>query len=360
MAACTVRDPGDSTSTGDPSTGPATNSSPTVPTTGGDATTSADPTTTDATVTTGATEPMPGTIGTSLSGTSTGDVEMTVAMSDATTEPVSTTDTTATTDTTDTTEGETGVGECEINADCASKACLEFRDHDPDAVCVAGPGGGRTRFPGTVLDLTTGEPVPATDVKVIGLLDALIDPMGAQGVVVGTADAAGVVDMTSDAPVVEGIGVAAVVGGGPLFTTCTGVASPTNGQYGPMSDRHDIWAVPSATLTAWTGFLMKEPALAADLPLGEKGGTLGVVRDDTGTPIAGAVVESVNPDSKAKIRYLADDLKGFNSVATGGSGIFVVLAPALAEQFEVVGAPEARGTAGSANQAIFVMALDLP
>jgi len=100
---------------------------------------------------------------------------------------------------------------CVVNSDCASQACLELRDHDPEATCVEGPAGGNTRFPGTLLDFVTGAPLPATDVKIIGVLSALVDAADAPGVVVGTSDAAGIVDMTSASPVSEGIGVVAVL-----------------------------------------------------------------------------------------------------------------------------------------------------
>ncbi len=249
---------------------------------------------------------------------------------------------------------------CFINSDCPTNACLEFRDHDPAAMCVDGPPGGNTRFPGTVLDFTTGAPLPATKVKFIGVLSALTDPQNATPVVAGTSDASGRIDVTSDAPVNEGIGMVAVIGGGPLFLTITGVAAPMAGVYGPMSSNHDLWAVPAATLSEWSGFLMKDPLLADDLPLGVEGGCLGLVRDASGQPLAGQVVQPVNPGSTAQVRYLDADGDGFNAEQTAASGVFVVLGPGLAEKFEVAGSPMTTASAGSAEDAIFVMVLDLP
>lgn len=251
-------------------------------------------------------------------------------------------------------------GECRDNSDCPSNACLEFRDHDPNAACVEGPPGGNTRFPGTLVNFVTGAPLPATDVKFIGALDGLLDPEGATPVLAGTSDAAGRVDVTSESPLKEGIGVVAVVGGGPMVTTITGAATASGGQYGPMSFAHDFWAVPTATLAAWSALLMQEPALAADLPLGEEGGALGIVRDASGQPVAGAVVQSQKADTDAEIRYLGEDQQSFNTDATASSGVFVLLRPGLAENFTVAGEPEAVGTAASALNAIFVMTLDLP
>jgi len=84
------------------------------------------------------------------------------------------------------------------------------------------------------------------------------------------------------------------------------------------------------------------------------------VRDNTGAPVADAVVQSVKADSMAKIRYLAGDGNSFGVNATASSGVFVVLDAGLAERFEVAGAPAATETAGSAQDVIFVISLDLP
>jgi hypothetical protein len=276
------------------------------------------------------------------------------------TDSIGATDATGAMDSTGTTGGTGVMGECAVNADCASEACLEFRDLDPDALCVEGPGGGRTRFPGTVVNFVTGAPLPATDVKILGALDALLDPVDAAGVVAGTSDAAGILDITSAGPVQEGIGLVAVVDGDGLFLTLTGVATPKAGMYGPMSANHDLWGVPAATLAAWSALLMNDPELALNLPLGDAGGSVGLVRDNVGAPVAGAVVESVNADSQAQLRYLAQDGQSFNSDATASSGVFVLLGPGLAEKFQVVGSPEANETSGSAQNAIFVMTLDVP
>lgn len=285
----------------------------------------------------------------------------------ATTDPASsdaTSSTTAVDPTTDTatttTDDSGGLAECEVNADCASQACLKFRDFDPQAVCTAAPGGGNTRFPGTVLDLVADAPVAAAEVRVVGILGALTDPQNAQAVVIAGADGKGVFDATSAAPVSEGIGVVGIVEGGKFFLTLTPLASPMGPDYGPMSPRHDVFAVPSATLTAWSALLMKDPALADALPLGSKGGVVGIVRDATSQPVAGAVVLPTNKPSTAEIRYLGDDANSFNAAMTGVSGLFVIVKPALAEKFAVAGAPEAVGTAASTQDGIFVMALDLP
>ena len=350
--ACTKRDPADtSASEGSSESGLETSASATVPTTSGDTSTSAPPPTTTGPVTDTTSEP----------GTTTDVAEP--ATGTTTTGITGMTSLPGLTDTVGMTDDTAGTGECEVNADCASAACLEFRDLAVDGVCVDDQGDGKTRFPGTVVDFVTGAPLPATEVKIIGALDALLDPVNATPLVAGISDAAGILDITSDEPLAAGIGVVAVVTGDSLMRSMTAAATVMkNGQYGPMSDSHDFWGVPSGTLAAWSAMLMKEPALAEHLPLGSKGGVVGLVRDKSGEPVVGAVVESVTNggNTQAKLRYLAPDGQSFNSEATASSGVFVLLGPGLAEEFQVVGAPAASEVVGNANDGVFVMTLDLP
>lgn len=281
---------------------------------------------------------------------------------DATTQGSVTLDPTSTTaDASTTSDDSGGLAECEVNSDCASLACLEFRDFDPQAVCDVPPGGGATRFPGTILDFVTGAPVPGAEVGVVGALSVLTDAPNAQPILVATADAKGEFDAVSDGPVQEGIAVFGLVGGGKFFLTGTALASPAmGGQYGPMSDRHDVFAMPAATLAAWSNLLAKDPALADALPLGDKGGTIGLVRDADGAPVAGAVVVPADAASDAEIRYLGPGGDSFNAGMTADSGIFVILNPGLAETFQVEGEPAAKGGAGSAPDVILVLTLDIP
>jgi hypothetical protein len=67
-------------------------------------------------------------------------------------------------------------------------------------------------------------------------------------------------------------------------------------------------------------------------------------------------VASTDGGSGAFVRYLQDD-GTFSIDRTSELGIFVILDPSLAEQFEVTldGAVVGGGTAGSANGAIFTL-----
>lgn len=274
-----------------------------------------------------------------------------------------TTPTTTTTDgTTTMMGGDTAAdGEaCSANDDCASVGCLKWRDLEMGE-CVAAPPGGNTRVAGTLIDFVSGLPIPGAELRVIGALSALSDPGMATPVLMGTANDKGQVDVTSSEPITEGIGIVGIITGGDYYTTATGIASPTMGVYGPMNGNRDVWAVPSAKLTEWSGYLMPDPEFAGLLPLGDEGGVIGFVRDGTGAPKAGAKIisASMGDATKAKVRYLADDGLSFNSDGTGTSGIFVLVSPGLAERFKVEGGT-VEGTAGSAKKAAFVLILTEP
>ena len=278
------------------------------------------------------------------------------------TETTNTPTTTPTTTEDPTMSGDTAAdGEaCTVNDDCASVGCLKWRDLEMGE-CVAAPAGGNTRVAGTLIDFVTGLPIPGAELRVIGALSALSDPGMATPVLMGTANAMGQVDVTSSEPITEGIGIVGIITGGDYYTTATGIASPTAGVYGPMNGNRDIWAVPTAKLTEWSGYLMADPEIMPSLPLGEAGGVVGFVRDGTGAAKSGAKIisASMGADTKAKVRYLADDGMSFNSDATGTSGIFILVGPGLAERFMVEGGT-VEGTAGSAKLAAFVLILTEP
>jgi cysteine-rich repeat protein len=249
---------------------------------------------------------------------------------------------------------------CTQNDDCMSLGCLKFRDAD-DGECVAAPANSAMRIVGTLLDFVTSAPLANTELRVIGALSALVDPVNATPVAQGTSDADGKVDFVSPEAIKEGIGLVGIVGGGDYYICATNLASPTAGKYGPMNGIRDIWAVPSDSLKEWSGLLEADADVMMYLPLGDKGGVIGLARDAaTSAPRAGARVQPVKADSKSFVRYLADDGMSFNSDATGSSGIFIVLHPGLAEEFTVEGIQEITAQAGIANGAAFVMILSLP
>jgi len=250
---------------------------------------------------------------------------------------------------------------CSLNADCASESCIKWTDNQADATCGARAECGNTRFIGTLTDFATGQPIPDLELRVVGALAAIQGIESAVDIVKVTSDANGQIDATSTTPVNTGIGVIGVVGGGDYYLTATGLAQPYEGTtlYPPLNGIHDIWGVPSAKLTEWSGYLMTDADMAVvdALPLGDNGGVIGLVRQG-GAPLAEAVVVSENDGSTAIVRYLNEDGAGFNADGTSSNGVFVLLNPAIAEKFsvEVGGMPTGlSGTAGSAKMAAFVL-----
>ena len=80
--------------------------------------------------------------------------------------------------------------------------------------------------------------------------------------------------------------------------------------------------------------------------------------------MAGAQVVPVNPgDSTALVRYLNDDGATFNDQASSSNGVFVLVSPSLAEEFQVdMGGNTIstdNGTAGSASGAVFTMIMNV-
>ena len=274
--------------------------------------------------------------------------------------PDDTTDTGDTTDTDDDTSGSTGEvgnGECTEHDDCPSGYCREFSDAPPDleSLCQDPPPGGNTRFTGTVRDIVTLEPIDGVDIIVTGALQALTNPTGAMALVADTTDDEGQFDATSSMPVTRQVGAIAVASSADHFLTETGVAAPElDGSYPPGNTNHDVWAVHADDLDSWSALLQADGANPDELPLGEAGGFIVMVRDAAGDPVADATVFSTDGASSAEVYYLASD--GMSLISqTSDLGIAIVLDPGLAEVFTVQagGVSVGQVTGGSVPQAIF-------
>jgi hypothetical protein len=251
---------------------------------------------------------------------------------------------------------------CTANADCASGVCTLYTDVpvNGDAVCAAAAEDCSTRVTGTVFDFRTREPIEGASVIVAAALQAATNPTGAMALVEATSDAEGRIDASSSGPIAAPIGIVALTAAGGYFLTATGVAAPWEdggSEYNVGTNIHDVWAVPETDLQDWSDELSMDAGIPPEnLPLGDAGGVVGFVRDASGNPVAGAEVASTDDGSGAFIRYLEDD-GSFSTDRTSDLGIFIILEPALAEQFEVSvdGAVVGGGTAGSANGAIFTL-----
>jgi hypothetical protein len=262
--------------------------------------------------------------------------------------------------------GPLALGEpCVAASECASGVCRSFGDAppDPEAECVSAPDDCSTVVTGTVLRLPpspTG--LPGVPVRILGALQAITDPLGGQAFLETMSDDAGRVEGATAGPAMAAIALIAVVGGdATYFPTGIGIANDSGtGMYPVGTDVHDLWALPVSTLAAFNTALEADPTVPADmLPLGDAGGTVGIVRDAAGSAIAGAVVQPDSGSSAAIVRYVTDG-GDVDSVATQSSGVFIVLgASPTGEGFtaSIDGAPIASGTAGDANGLVFALPL---
>jgi hypothetical protein len=265
-------------------------------------------------------------------------------------------------------EGADNGAACVTNGDCASKLCEVFQDVPPaEGTCEPAPDGCATRIMGRVLDFTTRDTVAGAELRVAQAIQASVDPVNAAAVAEGTSDAEGIIDTTSDGQITSPLGIVGLTAATDYYLTATGLASPAAGSnYGPANAIRDIWVVPTASVTAWSGFLENDAEFENFLPLGESGGVVGLVRDAaTGEPIEGAVVVPNNPDtSDALVRFLNEAGDGFTTDATSSQGVFIIADPGLGETFgvEIDGTKVdgISGTAGSANGAIFTLIMNIP
>src|SRR5690606_12045280 len=256
---------------------------------------------------------------------------------------------------------------CFSNGDCMSKLCERCADAPPgDGTCQAAPDMCRTRIMGRVLDFTPRMTVEGAELRVAQAIAASVDPVGAAPLASATSEADGIIDVLSDGQISSPLGIVGLTEGDGFYLTATGLASPAAGtNYGPANTIRDIWVVPADALSDWSGYLGGDPDFMDQLPLGEAGGVVGLVRDaETGEPVAGAVVVPTNPDtSGAVIRYLNENGDDFDDTMTSSQGVFVIVKPGLAETFAVTIDDEpvegVQGTAGSANGAIFTLIMSI-
>jgi hypothetical protein len=267
--------------------------------------------------------------------------------------------------------GDAAAGDpCTSNGDCESGVCTIFTDVpiNDDAVCgefvTTTALGCNTRITGTVFDFATGMPVADATVKVAGAVSAVGNPTGAMALAEATSGADGRIDVTTEMPVKQAIAIIALVESASGFLTATGLSAPIDDamNYPVGNGIHDLWVVPTGPLGEWTTALEMDMDVPPDqLPLGEQGGVVGLVRDATGAPVAGAVVAPTDAESTALVRYVNAD----NTVSadmTTETGIFIVIgANQFGEDFEATmdGASLATGTAGATDNAVFTLILNV-
>jgi len=260
--------------------------------------------------------------------------------------------------------------------------CRTYRDApvSADAVCFAAEDSETTRLMGTVWDFTAllasrgYVPVAGAELRFAAALAAVSDvrwawdnPLGA-----AMADDAGRYDL--ELPLTgTPLGVVATIQTHDDTLTANGVAIPLSPQpsgcagcYGAGANVHDTFVISRDLLARFSQGLGNDSEyVRARLPLGERGGAVGIVRELTsGEPIAGARVLS-RTHGKGQVRYLNEDLASFNPSATTSTGVFVIIGPSLAEGFNVEledGSVPIQETnpAGSTPGSILLMAMNIP
>lgn len=256
---------------------------------------------------------------------------------------------------------------CVANDDCLSGVCLIYTDAplNADAVCGQMPAmsadGCNTRITGTLFDFSTRMPIEGATMKAAAALQAITSPSGADAIVSATSGADGRIDATSEKPISAAIAIIALVEAPGFFLTATGLASPAEeggSAYNVGVGNHDLWTVPTASLDTWSMAMAADPVVLPELlPLGAAGGVVGFVRGPDGLPIAGAVVEAVEPGGNSVIRYVAAD-DSIVSDVTSENGLFIIVGGApLGEDFQasVGGTVVAGGRAGTANDVVFTL-----
>ncbi|RMG95952.1 MAG: hypothetical protein D6705_12505 [Deltaproteobacteria bacterium] len=206
----------------------------------------------------------------------------------------------------------------------------------------------------------------AASMRIAGALDAAANPQTTPGIATADPGADGRFEVETDQADGQAIGLVALSETAGHLLTVTGLveADISDGSYPPGATNHDVWVVSEAFVDELNTKLASDPEVAPFLPLGDMGGVVGRVRDrNCGEGVAGVqLVSRLGAGSTAVIRYLAED-GTFTDTATGPSGIFVIVAPALAEKFDAMmdGMPvgEREATVGSAPGGVFAVTVTL-
>ncbi len=226
---------------------------------------------------------------------------------------------------------------CYENSHCQSNLCVSYQQTPPDPEGHCEEGSDQMLAIGTTLDLATGEPIPEVETMIIGeMRSSTAIPVYPLLELVTGPDGRFKQEMPHTRDMI-GLAVATQKWG--YHDALAGVAQPLSintADYPPGFTRHDILLVKSAALTEWSETLFADDEMVKHMPLGEKRTAIGSVRCiDSGNPVVGAELRSLNAGSNAKIRYLAADGAGFNTDAITESGIFMMVNAGTAEKFDV-------------------------
>lgn len=226
-------------------------------------------------------------------------------------------------------------GACFNNAMCDSCNCRTYRDTPPDAMATCIDAQDEAMMiTATVLSFPSGEALPGIDVRVVNALDIVTTgAANATAIAEVVADAQGRIAVGLSEPPLDQVGIIAITSGDGYRETATGLAKPP---YEAANAIHDLYVVPQAQLTEYSDALMADAEVASFLPLGNEGGVVGIARNRyTGEPVAGATIESKTNGTQtgAVVRYHQPD-GSFTEDATSETGVYVIVNPGLAEEFE--------------------------
>ncbi len=223
---------------------------------------------------------------------------------------------------------------CHSDAHCTSKLCISYQQvpPDPEGHCEQNANPNGILAIGTTLDIETGEPVLNASLDIYDAMQLSLMGCNAVPFASTTSDADGRFWEVIPSPATALVGIVVTA------KTATGYAISAIAQDETANsfENRDILMVTDATLSKWSAMLAEDPQMEPYMPLGNRGGTIGIIRRmGSAAPIEGAELRSMINASNAKIRYLNADGTGFVDGATTSSGIFVLVAPALAEKFDV-------------------------
>ncbi|MBN2670797.1 MAG: hypothetical protein JXX29_03950 [Deltaproteobacteria bacterium] len=203
--------------------------------------------------------------------------------------------------------GAGAIGEsCMQLEDCASGFCSvnAHTPTDPTGTCQAAPPLGDVHVLANVRDFMTDELMPGVQIKIGGALDISQNPTGYPVTDTLVSDANGYIDTVLTGASVElALGIMAVAEADGYYPTVTGLVKPEAGcgVYPAGIRNPDLKVMKESDLSALSDMLLAfDPTLETKLPLGDKGGVVGLIRHVvTGEMVAGAQIRSTSVTSNA-------------------------------------------------------------
>ncbi|MCP4604606.1 MAG: hypothetical protein GY847_29475 [Proteobacteria bacterium] len=255
---------------------------------------------------------------------------------------------------------------CATNNQCKSNYCDAWQGvpPDPNAICADGPPKGQLLLRGTVTDFPMRNPMPGAKVQFVNAIESAMMGCASEPIAETTADKFGRYELIlKEEDMTDPLGIIAHTKLDGYYFTGNGIASPTDGIYGPGSNAHHAMAVSESLLNKISVLLENHPKAKSYVPLGEKGGVIGMIGNIVdGEAIEGAYIRSrKGEDSEAIILYPNEDYTALQDSASS-TGIYVGLNPDIGEKFEAfykdgtkVKIDAAGGTMGSTPCAIFLL-----